>query len=105
MMVKNTITKRSLPQKRISKKQQLVKLLSKPNGIRAVVLQDKFGWQAHSLRAAISGLRKDGYSIVRANSSGTGGTLYSIADTDVAVNPSNTTKRAKPAKQTFADAS
>ncbi|WP_349363821.1 MAG: DUF3489 domain-containing protein [Roseitalea porphyridii] len=41
-----------------SKKDELVTLLSKPNGARISVIVERLGWQAHTVRAALSGLRK-----------------------------------------------
>ncbi len=43
----------------------LRKLLSRKSGADLVALQSATGWQAHSVRAALSGLRKAGYIIDR----------------------------------------
>ncbi|WP_425416333.1 DUF3489 domain-containing protein [Oricola indica] len=40
-----------------SKKDQLVALLSKPNGACISVIVERLGWQAHTVRAALSGRR------------------------------------------------
>jgi biotin operon repressor len=61
-----------------SKQDQLVALLSKPNGVRVSVISDRLGWQAHTVRAAISGLRKRGYEIVTSKSQKTGEMVYAI---------------------------
>lgn len=61
-----------------SKQDQLVALLSKPNGVRVAVISDRLGWQAHTVRAAISGLRKRGHEIVTSKSPKTGETVYAI---------------------------
>ena len=61
-----------------SKKDQLVALLSKPNGARISVIVERLGWQAHTVRAALSGLRKQGFEIKTAKSKKTGETVYSI---------------------------
>jgi len=61
-----------------SKKNQLVALLSKPNGARTSVIVERLGWQAHTVRAALSGLRKQGFGIMSAKSPKTGETVYSI---------------------------
>lgn len=61
-----------------SKKDQLVALLSKPNGARISSVVDRLGWQAHTVRAALSGLRKQGHEIATTKSPKTGGTVYSI---------------------------
>lgn len=39
------------------------RLLSRKNGADLAALQDATGWQPHSVRAALSGLRKAGYTI------------------------------------------
>ena len=61
-----------------SKRAQLVALLSKPNGARISVIVERLGWQAHTVRAALSGLRKQGIAIKAAKSQKTGETVYSI---------------------------
>lgn len=61
-----------------SKKDQLIGLLSKPNGARASVLVERLQWQAHTVRAALSGLRKQGYEIATSTSAKTGETVYAI---------------------------
>ena len=62
-----------------SKQDQLVALLSKPNGVRVSVISERLGWQAHSVRAAISGLRKRGYEVVTSKSPKTGEMVYAIS--------------------------
>lgn len=61
-----------------SKRDQLIGLLSKPNGARVSVLVERLGWQPHTVRAALSGLRKQGFEIATSKSSKTGETLYAI---------------------------
>ncbi|MBO6718917.1 MAG: DUF3489 domain-containing protein [Rhizobiaceae bacterium] len=61
-----------------SKKGQLIGLLSKPNGARASVLVERLGWQPHTVRAALSGLRKQGFEVATSKSAKTGETLYAI---------------------------
>lgn len=61
-----------------SKQDQLVALLSKPNGVRVSVISGRLGWQAHTVRAAISGLRKRGHEIVTSKSPKTGEMIYAI---------------------------
>ena len=43
----------------------LRKLLTRKNGADLAALQSATGWQPHSVRAALSGLRKAGYTIER----------------------------------------
>jgi hypothetical protein len=61
-----------------SKKIQLIGLLSKPNGARASVLGERLQWQAHTVRAALSGLRKQGFEITTSKAAKTGETVYAI---------------------------
>ncbi len=48
---------------KVTKKARLISLLSKDNGADVVSLSRRLGWQPHSTRAALSGLRKSGYEI------------------------------------------
>lgn len=61
-----------------SKKDQLVALLSKPNGARISVIAERLGWQTHTVRAALSGLRKQGVEVAASKSPKTGETVYAI---------------------------
>lgn len=45
----------------------LLKLLSRKGGADVPALQAATGWQPHSVRATLSGLRKAGYTIDRAS--------------------------------------
>ena len=47
-----------------SKKQRLGALLARPKGATLTDLEKNLGWQPHTVRAAISGLRKTGIDIV-----------------------------------------
>jgi hypothetical protein len=71
-------TARAGKQDRKSKKDQLVALLSKPNGARVSVIVQRLAWQAHTVRAALSGLRKQGFEIATSKSSKTGEAVYAI---------------------------
>ena len=61
-----------------SKKDQLVALLSKPNGARISMIVERLGWQAHTVRAALSGLRKQGVEVAASKAPKTGETVYTI---------------------------
>ena len=64
---------------RTTKTAILRKLLSRKTGADLGTLQTATGWQPHSVRAALSGLRKAGYSIERTNPAKPGdGTVYRI---------------------------
>ena len=45
-------------------------LLSRPKGARITELQKATGWQAHSIRAALTGLRRRGITITRSQDDG-----------------------------------
>ncbi len=46
-----------------TKKAQLIRLLGTKSGRSADVLCQKLNWQPHTVRAAVSGLRKAGYGV------------------------------------------
>lgn len=48
---------------RPTKKDQLIKLLAAKTGVDIKSLSEKLGWQQHTTRAAMSGLRKAGYEV------------------------------------------
>lgn len=50
--------------KRTTKKDQLIKLLGTKSGADIKSLSEKLGWQQHTTRAAMNGLRKSGFSII-----------------------------------------
>ena len=57
----------------------LRKLLSRKAGADLAALQSAMGWQPHSVRAALSELRKAGYTIDRTEAAKSGGTaIYRI---------------------------
>lgn len=51
-----------------TRKVQLINLLSRRNGADVTVISAAFGWQPHTTRAALSGLRKAGYMVIRSTS-------------------------------------
>lgn len=48
---------------KVSKKDQLQSLLSRPSGATMPQLEKRLAWQPHTIRAAISRLRSDGHGI------------------------------------------
>ena len=48
----------------------ILALMSRPKGARVIELQKATGWQAHSIRAAITGLRKRGITVSRSQDGG-----------------------------------
>lgn len=55
---------------RPSKKAAIVALLEGPNGAAIGDLINATGWQQHSVRAALTGLRKEGKELVRSKDAG-----------------------------------
>ncbi len=70
--------KRSAGAKGPSKKAQLIKLLSRKSGADAIAISEKFGWQPHTTRAALSGLRKAGFDVAKENTGSGKLTRYRI---------------------------
>lgn len=50
-------------QTKTTKKAQLIALLQRKSGTTIAEVSEKFGWQEHTTRAALTGLRKAGYGI------------------------------------------
>lgn len=48
---------------RLTKKAQLIRMLSTKMGTDVVAISKKLGWQSHTTRAALTGLKKAGYEI------------------------------------------
>ena len=73
------MTKTSDTASRETKSATIRRLLSRKTGADLAALQEATGWQPHSVRAALSTLRKSGYSIDRTPSKlGGGGDAYRI---------------------------
>lgn len=51
--------------KPITKIASVIALLERKSGATLVELSDSTGWQSHSIRAALAGLKKKGHVIVR----------------------------------------
>ena len=60
--------------------ERLVRILSKPDGEQASVIAALLGWQPHTLRAAISRLRRQGMQIatLRTGTAGAGELVYAL---------------------------
>ena len=61
-----------------SKKDQLLALIAKPGGTRISMLTEKLVWQAHTVRATLSGLRKQGHQILATKAPKTGEAVYRL---------------------------
>jgi hypothetical protein len=66
-----------LPTRRPSKLDIIAERLRAPMGVTLEELMAATGWQSHSVRAGMTGLRKQGHSIVR--TTGNGVTRFAIA--------------------------
>ncbi len=65
------ITREGARDRRTTRKVQLIGLLNRKAGADVATIGKKFGWQPHTTRAALSGLRKDGHTLIR-DADGTG---------------------------------
>jgi hypothetical protein len=63
---------------RETKRAQLIGMLKAPKGADIAQISQKLGWQRHTTRAALTGLRKAGFTIDRSTSNGGGGSVYHI---------------------------
>ncbi len=61
-----------------TKPDTILKRLGQKNGATLKAMQDATGWQPHSVRAALTGLRKKGHTIERTKD-GKGVTVYRVA--------------------------
>jgi hypothetical protein len=75
---RGTNTKTAPNRRRHTKADVILKLLRRPTGASVAELTKAAGWQPHSVRAALTGLRKKGHEIARAKDA-RGVTRYSIA--------------------------
>ncbi len=62
-----------------SKKALLLDLLGQTSGVPMAAMIHTTGWQAHSVRAALSGLRKQGHTITRSRTEG-GQSIYQLVE-------------------------
>lgn len=61
-----------------TRKQQLLMLVARPGGASIESLTETLGWQKHTVRAAVSGLRKCGHVVLASRSAITGETVYQL---------------------------
>ncbi|PQV57903.1 uncharacterized protein DUF3489 [Defluviimonas denitrificans] len=62
-----------------SKKTRLIKMLHKDDGSTITTISAALGWQPHTTRAAITGLRKTGHKVETAKpADGSSGLIYRI---------------------------
>lgn len=65
-------------QPRTTKKEQLVRLLGRKGGADIATISRKLGWQQHTTRAALTGLRKSGFEIGSEKPAGVRASRYRI---------------------------
>ncbi len=61
-----------------TKRARLIGMLKAGGGADVATLSDALGWQQHSTRAALTGLRKAGFTIERTTLDGAGAAAYRI---------------------------
>ena len=61
-----------------TKKDELIRLLRAKAGADVATLGERLGWQTHTVRAAITGLRKAGHVVVASRPAGGGASRYRI---------------------------
>ncbi len=66
------------PKPRETKRARLIGLLKRANGSDVATLSRELGWQQHTTRAALTGLRKAGFSIERVQGEGGRAASYRI---------------------------
>ena len=63
---------------RVTKRARLIGLLKVAKGSDVATLSRELGWQLHTTRAALTGLRQAGFTIERTQSEGRGASCYRI---------------------------
>lgn len=61
-----------------TKVDQLLEMLKTPHGVSIEELSNNFGWLQHTTRAALTGLRKKGHTVVRGKEGSV--TVYRIGE-------------------------
>ena len=70
-----------------TKKQQLIDLLSGAKPVKVEKVSKTLGWQLHTVRAAIAGLRKLGFVIDSTKGPDGGGACYQIVSQPQSIEP------------------
>ena len=73
-------TEVSTPARRVTKKDQLIRLLSRRTGASVVAISEALGWQVHTTRAALTGLRKAGFYLAKDPAARGGPARYRITE-------------------------
>lgn len=61
--IETATAKPAKPAKRETKRDQLVKMLRRKAGVDVPTISEKMGWQPHSTRAALTGIRNAGFAL------------------------------------------
>ena len=61
-----------------TKRERLIKLLSRKGGAEVTAISETLGWLPHTTRAALTGLRKAGFAIEAEKPAGGGASRYRI---------------------------
>ena len=78
--VSSETMKTEAPARTESKKDRLISMLRRDGGTTIAEISASLGWQPHTTRAAITGLRKSGHEVETIKSAdGTSGLIYRIA--------------------------
>jgi Protein of unknown function (DUF3489) len=88
------------PPRQGSKLASVIALLRRSEGATILALTEATGWLPHTTRAAITGVRKRGYSVVL-DRGGEGASVYRLSDpreSDAATSIPQTTEEQKPAR-------
>lgn len=70
-------TKSKTTKPKPTKSETILKLISRPTGASLGALEKATGWQPHSVRAALTGLRKGGHAVERGKDA-KGVTVYRV---------------------------
>ena len=69
-------TPNKAPSRPETKRERLIKLLSRKGGAEAAAISETLGWLPHTTRAALTGLRKAGFAIEASRPTGGGASRY-----------------------------
>ena len=94
MTRKSNSNKTGATKPRLTKKAQLIHMLSTQSGADLAVISGKLGWQRHTIRAAIAGLRKAGFAVEAAKPDTEKPTRYRIISTPTADAHANSSEAA-----------
>ena len=73
---------RKTANQKLTKTDRLIRMLSAKTGADAAAISKKLGWQVHTTRAAITGLRKSGYEVATDKPDGKATRYRILADPD-----------------------